>query len=70
MCFALPGRITGSEEGNITADIFGKKRKVLRGTEKNVSEGDHVLVFNDFIIKKISKRGFDVMMEEMKELWK
>ena len=68
MCFALPGRIIKSEGKNITAEIFGKKRGVMKGLEENVREGDHVLVFNDFIVKKISKRGFETMVKAMKEM--
>ncbi|MBN2042323.1 MAG: HypC/HybG/HupF family hydrogenase formation chaperone [Candidatus Aenigmarchaeota archaeon] len=70
MCFALPGRIMKAEGNNLTAEIFGKRRSVLCGTEESVGRGDHVLVFNDIIVKKITKKGFEVMMEEMKELWK
>ncbi len=70
MCFALPGKIVKTEGKEITAEIFGKERNVIHGMEDSIVKGDHVLVFNDIIIKKITKRGFEVMMEEMKELWK
>ena len=70
MCFALPGRIVKAEGKDLTAEIFGKHRNVLSGMEESLGEGDHVLVFNDIIVKKITKKGFEVLMEEMKELWK
>lgn len=54
MCLALTGKVV--EERNKEALVdFGGIRKRVNSEFVDVSEGDEVLVFNNFIIERVEK---------------
>ncbi len=52
MCFALEGRVLGTDGENAMVDFDGVSRSVNAAFIK-VKKGDSVLVFNGFVIERL-----------------
>jgi hydrogenase expression/formation protein HypC len=68
MCIALPGEVISIKDNMAKVDILGIKRSVVLEHLKGVRKGDHVLVFRDFAIERLTKRKADQLAKDIKDV--
>jgi hydrogenase maturation factor len=56
MCFALPVKIRAIRDRKIIAEENGRKKEVA-GSLIKVKRGDYVILQNNFIVSKVSRKA-------------
>lgn len=75
MCLSIPAKILEIKENNKAIAVypersrgnFGKKQKVDIQLVKDIKKGDFALISNGFIIKKISAKEAEDILNILKE---
>ncbi len=68
MCYAIPGKVLEIDNGVVTIDYFGEKRKA-RNEFYELSRGDYVYAQGGFVIQRISVEEALPILEAWKELF-
>ena len=68
MCYAIPGRVIDINEGIVTVEYFGEKKKA-KNDFFQLATGDYVYAQGGFVIQKISPRDAEPLLETWKEMF-
>lgn len=66
MCLAIPYQIVSIKGKKFSVEEFGKKKAVF-GSLVKARVGDYVLLQNNFIVRKISKKSANEIIDLLKK---
>ena len=69
MCYAIPGKIADISGRIATVDYFGEKRRAYVDLLEDIAVGDSVYAQGGFLIRKISKKEADEILEIWKDIF-
>lgn len=68
MCYAIPGKVIDINDGFVTVDYFGEKKKA-RNEFYELTSGDYIYAQGGFVVQRISKEEALPILETWKELF-
>lgn len=69
MCIAVPGEIKEITGGKALVDVDGFCEEVSLAAVRNASPGDFVLIHAGCAVEKISRRGAEALLAELKQIF-